>query len=233
MQYVANPGHRETIDRMGTMYPSSITSYHGGHEPKMTVGHFKSTSYLINVGEIPVVVTMEGGMICRVPKRGYMAYPGVAAVEAGEHARFFVIERAGYRGMVHAGMIENRGRYSYIDGCSDSMMVPPCRLGDPVLNYLHFPAEILQTQHQHPSIRLGIILAGTGVAWQRRSEFSKGWEQPLLTGGMFCLEEQEIHSFKTPTKDMDIVAYHPDSDWGPTDHNHPMLNRTYINHGAR
>jgi len=30
---------------------------------------------------------------------------------------------------------------------------------------------------------------------------------------------------------MDIIAYHPDSDFGPTDIDHPMLNRTYINHG--
>ena len=27
---------------------------------------------------------------------------------------------------------------------------------------------------------------------------------------------------------MDVVAFHPDSDWGPTDAAHPMLNRTYV-----
>jgi hypothetical protein len=46
------------------------------------------------------------------------------------------------------------------------------------------------------------------------------------------LEESELHSFATvPGRTMEIVAYHPDSDWGPTDTDHPMLNRTYINHG--
>jgi hypothetical protein len=27
---------------------------------------------------------------------------------------------------------------------------------------------------------------------------------------------------------MDVIAFHPDSDWGPTDEKHPMLNRTYL-----
>ena len=27
---------------------------------------------------------------------------------------------------------------------------------------------------------------------------------------------------------MDVIAYHPDSDWGPTDETHPMVNRTFV-----
>ena len=27
---------------------------------------------------------------------------------------------------------------------------------------------------------------------------------------------------------MDVIAYHPDSDWGPTDVEHPMVNRTLV-----
>jgi hypothetical protein len=27
---------------------------------------------------------------------------------------------------------------------------------------------------------------------------------------------------------LDVIAFHPDSDWGPTDGTHPMLNRTYL-----
>jgi hypothetical protein len=45
---------------------------------------------------------------------------------------------------------------------------------------------------------------------------------------MFCLEEHELHKFKTENSEMKLVVYHPDSDWGPTDQNHTMLNRTYI-----
>ncbi len=54
----------------------------------------------------------------------------------------------------------------------------------------------------------------------------------LSPGGVFLLEEGELHSFATPPGGhMEIVAFHPDSDWGPTDDDHPMLNRTYIKHG--
>ena len=45
------------------------------------------------------------------------------------------------------------------------------------------------------------------------------------------LVEQELHSFKTSDNYMDIIAFHPDSDTGPTDGNHSMINRTFIDHG--
>ena len=28
---------------------------------------------------------------------------------------------------------------------------------------------------------------------------------------------------------MDVIAFHPDSDFGPTDIEHPMINRTIVN----
>jgi hypothetical protein len=28
---------------------------------------------------------------------------------------------------------------------------------------------------------------------------------------------------------MDVIAFHPDSDFGPEDENHPMINRTIVN----
>ena len=37
------------------------------------------------------------------------------------------------------------------------------------------------------------------------------------------------HSFMTPeTNGMDVIAFHPDSDFGATDINHPMINRTIV-----
>lgn len=141
--------------------------------------------------------------------------------------------------MTNIGRIETKGRLSYIDGCSDSMLVQPARLGDPVLNFLHFPKGIVQTQHTHPTIRMGVVARGSGRAWQRTDQSHAGWTVPLEQGTVFMLDEQELHSFRTDEPDpfntgnlvaetMDIVAYHPDSDWGPQDTNHPMLNRTYI-----
>jgi hypothetical protein len=140
----------------------------------------------------------------------------------------FVIERHGYRGLFGLSQVEKRGRLSYIDGCSDTAIFPPARCGDPCLNTLHFPTGINQTQHLHPDIRVGVVLDGEGIAYRNNV-----WEEPLVKGAMFILEESEIHSFRTKETGMTVIAYHPTTDTGPTDQNHPMLNRTYINHGKK
>ena len=135
----------------------------------------------------------------------------------------FVVFRLGFIGVNLVGEldVEKPGKLSYIDGCSDSMLVYPPRFGDPNLNYLHFPKNIDQTKHTHPSIRIGYIVSGNGKAETTKS-------LKLKPGTMFCLEEHELHKFKTENSQMKLVVYHPDSDWGPTDQNHTMLNRTYI-----
>jgi len=38
----------------------------------------------------------------------------------------------------------------------------------------------------------------------------------------------ENHRFRTVDSTMTVIAFHPDGDWGPTDHTHTMINRTYI-----
>ena len=102
------------------------------------------------------------------------------------------------------------------------MLVYPPRFGDPSLNFLHFPSNINQTFHTHPSIRMGCVIGGRGVSTLADKEVQ------LTEGMMFCLEEQEYHRFRTENSHMDIIAFHPDGDWGPTDENHTMLNRTYL-----
>jgi quercetin dioxygenase-like cupin family protein len=155
----------------------------------------------------------------------YVSAGGNAIASATSDALLWIVERLGYRGQRQSGRIEKAGRLSYIDGCSDSMIVYPARRGEPSLNHLHFPKGIVQTQHLHPSIRMGTVLRGRGVAW------GPGWELPLEPGAMFLLDAHEIHSFKTPDESMDVVAFHPDGEFGPSDENHAMINRTLINHG--
>jgi len=135
----------------------------------------------------------------------------------------FAVFRLGFIGhnLVGTQDIENPGKLSYIDGCSDSLMVYPPRLGDPTLNYLHFPQNINQSFHTHPSIRIGCVISGEGVS-------DTDISIPLTAGTFFCLEEHEMHRFRTENNNMKVIAYHPDGDWGPTDENHTMLNRTYI-----
>ena len=137
------------------------------------------------------------------------------------------------------GPIEEEGRLKYIDGCTDSLLIPPVKLGDPCFNHLHFPSNIDQTSHTHPSHRIGIVAKGNGEC------LTPFGNLPLTEGMIFVIKKWDgntenkgldgkmypngTHSFKTP-KDtgMDVIAFHPDSDFGATDVNHPMINRTIV-----
>jgi hypothetical protein len=140
--------------------------------------------------------------------------------------KLFLIVRLGYMVPNTIGWVEQRGRLSYIDGCSDSLLIYPARLGDASLNLLYFPPGISQTFHRHPSIRLGCVIQGEG--YSEHGENNKLETNALVDGISFCLSEQERHRFKTTESSMTVIAFHPDGDWGPTDHNHTMLNRTYL-----
>lgn len=140
--------------------------------------------------------------------------------------RLFVLVRLGYKVPNTIGWVEERGRLSYIDGCSDSLLVYPARMGDCSLNLLYFPPGIEQSFHRHPSLRLGCVIAGSGFS--NDGEVANTKTNALSIGVNFCLEEQERHRFMTTDSSMTVIAFHPDGDWGPTDHNHTMLNRTYL-----
>jgi hypothetical protein len=160
------------------------------------------------------------GITGQLEPGSFFALPGPCEVDARE--RVMVVERIGYRAIACIGRIEKRGRLVYIDGCSDSILCAPARLGDPVLNHLHFPARTEQSIHVHPTRRMGVVVRGRGIA------FGVGWKQSLEPGFAFSIEEHERHAFRTLDESMDVIAFHPDSDWGPTDAAHPMLNRTYV-----
>lgn len=143
-----------------------------------------------------------------------------------------------YTGLPQIGMqIEARGRLRYLDGCTDTCLIPPVRRGDPCLNLLHFPPNTKQTAHTHPSIRIGLVVRGYGVC---RTPFG---DCPLEPGMLFAIYPETgmrsegvdkqlhtagLHSFETDTREMLIVAYHPDSEFGATDEDHPMRNATYV-----
>jgi len=149
-------------------------------------------------------------------------------------ARVAVISREQYRGLpMFVGPIEQEGRLKYIDGCTDSLLIPPVKLGDPCLNLLYFPPGIDQTTHTHPSDRIGLILSGHGRchAWDLDETTGEYVEKLIdLTPGMlFTIHTNGKHKFSTPYgESMRVLAYHPDSDFGPEDENHPMLNRTIV-----
>lgn len=155
-------------------------------------------------------------------RRGmYFAAP--SACRVGGSGRGVVVTRLGYDGMFSlGGPIERRGRLRYIDGCTDSLLIPPQMSGDPCLNALYFPAGVSQTEHTHPSARVGLVVSGTGLCLTPEATF------PLTPGLTFIIRAEGRHSFKTAEEEMVVVAYHPDSDYGPTHEAHPMINRTLV-----
>jgi len=120
------------------------------------------------------------------------------------------------------GPIESQGRLKYIDGCTDSLIIPPVKKGMSCLNHLHFPKKIKQTFHSHPSVRIGIIAKGEGMC------FTEGWQYYLNEGQIFIIKPDVQHRFTTELKSMDVIAFHPDSDFGVEDEFHPMINKTII-----
>ena len=121
------------------------------------------------------------------------------------------------------GPIEPEGRLKYIDGCSDTLLISPPKLGMPCVNLLHIPPNTLQRYHTHPSFRFGIITDGNG------SCDSDNRSDPLRPGTVFYIQKNGNHRFRTDESRLSVIAMHPDSDFGPDDSNHPMVNRTMVN----
>lgn len=203
------------ISALHSMYPCALAVREGALrfevETATTYGYVPDGSTL-RLGLAAFDATLRAGAFFTVPGRfeGHAEGPVVTIV------------RHGFLGLPQVGSIEARGRLAYIDGCSDTVLVAPPRQGDPVLNHLHFPAGIRQTTHTHPSVRLGVVARGRGFAILGEEEIE------LSPGDVFAIESHEAHAFRTGASSMDVIAFHPDSDWGPTDGAHPMLNRTYL-----
>ena len=159
------------------------------------------------------------GMWFVAPGRAHLAPVGVDDDEPAA----VVVTVDGWRGLFAlGGPVEDRGRLTYIDGCTDTVLAPPPRRGDPCLNLLVVPPHTDQTTHHHPSLRAGIVVAGTG-----RCEHAGG-PLALEPGVVWCIPAGVEHAFHTGADSLAVVAFHPDSDTGPTDDDHPMRNRTLI-----
>lgn len=134
-------------------------------------------------------------------------YPGLHLLEA----RYFVQTTLG------------QGNLSYIDGGTNTTAVNPGRLGDPVINYVHFPAHMHQTLHTHPSHRVGLVVKGNGRVELDHNEFFA-----LRQGSAFFLPRNMLHNFICDDEDVVLFVFAPDSGTGPTDDVNPLKIRTYI-----
>lgn len=151
----------------------------------------------------------------------YFCVPGGAHIDGVGTG--FVASRLGFLGLFQlGGPIERTGRLRYIDGCSDTLLIGPPVLGEPCLNLLHIPPNTNQTSHTHPSERLGMIAAGHGICRTPDGDLL------LEPGIVFAIAADGVHSFNTTDESLLVIAWHPDSDCGPSHGNHPMINRTII-----
>ncbi|MEW5928753.1 MAG: cupin domain-containing protein [Gemmatimonadota bacterium] len=206
--------HGPLVDLSGDAFPTRVAGWRDGW-----LGlEGGATHYGMVVEGACALETEAGSFGLRAGM--FWVVPGQGIVRGGAG---LVVSRLGYRGLFQVGgPVEAEGRLRYIDGCSDTLLVCPPALGEPCLNHLHMPPGTDQTAHTHPSERIGVIVRGSGECrtpggtWALRP--GMGWRIP--TG---CL-----HSFFTRGEALDVLAWHPDSDFGPTHDHHPMVNRTYV-----
>jgi quercetin dioxygenase-like cupin family protein len=150
----------------------------------------------------------------------YFAVPGALSITGGSG---ICVHRPDHRGFFHlGGPAEHTGRLRYLDGCTDSLLIAPVVRGDPCLNLLHLPPGTRQTPHTHPSVRVGLVLTGRGRCVLPSEEVE------LTPGLVFVIRAGATHCFHTDDESLRVLAYHPDSDFGPTHEDHPMINRTIV-----
>ncbi|MBD2594715.1 cupin domain-containing protein [Nostoc spongiaeforme FACHB-130] len=151
----------------------------------------------------------------------FAAVPGNFSLDGS--GKVLVATRLNYTGLFTiGGPIEPLGRLNYIDGCSSTVLINPLKRGEPCLNFLYVPPGVSQTPHTHPSLRIGLVAEGSGTCQVDEGTFK------MQPGTVFCLPENKLHSFSAIDDSLRIIIYHPDSDVGPTDDSHTMLNNTFV-----
>jgi quercetin dioxygenase-like cupin family protein len=147
-------------------------------------------------------------------------------VVCGENSSAVIIQYPGLKLLedrFYVQRVLSQGNLSYMDGGTNTTAVNPGRLGDPVVNYVHFPAGMQQTLHTHPSHRIGLVLKGRGVVELDKEDFA------LEEGDAFYLRRNTLHNFTCPyDQDVVLFVFAPDSGTGPTDEVNPLKIRTYI-----
>ena len=152
----------------------------------------------------------------------YFALPG-AGVIGGKKSSGMVITCSDFNhAFVLGGPVAAPGEFPYIDGGMTDILLSPMRQGDPGLYGLHFPPEVDQTMHDHESDRIILVISGSGCCLtpDQRCDF--------VPGMILRIPRKEKHKFKTFQENLSLVTFHPDSEMGFSDTNHPMLLQTYV-----
>lgn len=159
---------------------------------------------------------------------------GFNAISYYPHVRMLLVQFTGYKGMTTTGEVPNFGNLGYINGAMNRLIVAPKKYGEPCLNGLYIDKPIDQTPHTHPSSRTGLVMDGNVTAriYQNHDRLDKYKEVNLVRGDVFIMSENVMHSFhKSDHEKTWLCAFHPDSNFGPTDEVAPMINRTILQDG--
>lgn len=196
------------------------------HPPGEVTALEEGSTHYGYVLEGECTVTERGRRVSAGPNT-FFCVAGAARLEG--LGRCVVSTRFHYKGLtLFGGEVEDWGRLEYIDGCTDTLLIAPVKRGEPCLNALYFPPATHQTRHVHPSVRCGVVVSGEGTCKTLSGDY------PLAKGTVFFLPPETYHAFHTGDvpvagrSALTVLAFHPDSDFGPTDAQHPMINRTYF-----
>lgn len=175
----------------------------------MRNGNFKSDTVLLKDTNAAISTSDEFTVACgKNSSACIVEYPGLLPLETRVYTQHKL----------------DIGHLSYIDGGTNTTAINPSRLGDPVINYVHFPEGMYQTLHTHPSHRIGFILSGNGQVELNNKQYHK-----LNQGDIFYMRRNVLHNFICDNKeDVILFVFAPDSGTGPTDEINPLKIRTYI-----
>src|SRR5262249_1619789 len=127
------------LDLSADVYPTLVYGWHGA---ALTLPSDATHYGIVTEGEC-VLRDRYGAF--RLQTGMCFVGPWGCVVESGA-GRGLVISRPGYWGLRQiGGPLEMEGRLQYIDGCTDTLLVCPPRLGEPCLNHLHIPPHTNQS----------------------------------------------------------------------------------------
>lgn len=153
----------------------------------------------------------------------YFSVPNECMIEGGEG---IVFSKSDFHGVfLLGGPLCEDSTLEYLPGCVDSILIPPIFRGDPCLNFLNTTKGTLQPVHTHPSYRIGFVISGYG--WEV-SDAPKIITE-LKVRDIFFVAPWQEHAFETRDADLKFIVFHPNSDYGPTKDDHPLINQTFVN----
>lgn len=205
-------------------FPTGFYAAEGSHRDFLATVRGNGAVFGFVAAGRPAVLTVDGVEYPIHAGMYFVASPAARLrCRADTKLLLFVRENVDFPFLL-GGPIERTGRLKYIDGCTDSLLIAPWKLGMPCLNHLHFPTGIDQTQHTHPSDRLGVVIRGSGWCVTPNAEYR------LEAGMIWRIPAGGLHKFRTDdTSTLDVLAFHPTSEVGPTDEQHPMIRSTVVN----